>query len=120
MVFKTSENIEYELSFASNYGYRITLKEQIFTEVKWLQFSSGKHFLLQGAILGSLKYDDFIYEVKEINFNECFFKIISKNRKTFISRKKLEIISCKLTSDRISLLVFFDFINALGMKNVKA
>lgn len=107
---------KYELFFKSNKGYKVVLKNKTDTEIKWLSFPSGKYFLLQGYILGSLKYTEYIYEVEETdNIGEYFFKIISKNKGSKFSRKGLEILSCKLYCEQLLLLDFLKYLEASGM-----
>ena len=113
---KMKKKVEYDLYLTNINTFKIVLRKQSKSEIKWLQFSDTDYFLLQGAILGSLNYDNYIFKLIKVNDFEHTLKIFDKKRKSFFSRKVKEIFAGNIFSNE----EFFEkFIALLDKKKVE-
>lgn len=92
---------EYDLSYKNDNSFFITLTENSQSEIKWLSFpSEGEYFLIQGAILGSLRYMDFKFVFEKKTEFKCLFTL---EKKSAFFRKTKKVVFGVLLYEELAL-----------------
>ncbi len=79
--------LEYSLEYNKEMKlYSIVLNEGLKSEIKWVSFSlsDSECFLLQGYLLGSLRYANYSFKFSKYEKNKLNFIIEDKNKNNYI------------------------------------